>query len=399
MPVESGKKIIILYILQILRKYTDSLHTMTQQQIAEKLRSEYGLEINRSTVKRNIEDLIDADYDIQYRKVTRSTVNKKTGEKEENEIYTDLYYQHDFTESELHMLIDGLLFSRSVPYKQRKELIDKLGKLSSSYFNRRMNHMHCMSADSPQNPDLFLNIEVLDEAITEGKQVEFTYGYYGTEMKLQPQLNEDGSEKRQVINPYQMVASDGRYYLICNKDNYDNAANYRIDRIMNIKLLETKAKPKSRVKELEKGLNLQEYMYQNLNMFTSDPVNAEFVIPESAVSLVIDFFGKHVSFHRKKDGTVSCRVKISAMAMKHWAVEHANIAKVTAPESLVEEIREEIRKANELYGIGSETDEPAEIKSGFSVPAYGYIEQIPEGYEVEVDDNGVAHYVPAKKKK
>ena len=132
---------------------------------------------------------------------------------------------------------------------------------------------------------------------------------------------------------------------------YDNAANYRIDRIMNIRLLDTPAKPKSRVKELEKGLNLQEYMYQNLNMFTSDPVNAEFVIPESAVSLVIDFFGKHVSFCRQKDGTVSCRLKVSAMAMKRWAVGHANIVKVVSPDSLVKEVREEIRKAAELYGM------------------------------------------------
>ena len=75
MMPESGKKIIILYILQILRKYTDPDHTMTQQQIAEKLRSEYGLEGNRSTVKRNISDLIDAGYDIQYTEVTRSYVN------------------------------------------------------------------------------------------------------------------------------------------------------------------------------------------------------------------------------------------------------------------------------------------------------------------------------------
>ena len=51
---ENGKKIIILYILQILRKYTDNTHTMTQQQIMEKLRGEYGLEVNRTTVKRNI---------------------------------------------------------------------------------------------------------------------------------------------------------------------------------------------------------------------------------------------------------------------------------------------------------------------------------------------------------
>jgi hypothetical protein len=39
------------------------------------------------------------------------------------------------------------------------------------------------------------------------------------------------------------------------------------------------------------------------------------------------------------------------MAMKHWATEHANIIRVISPESLVEEIREEIRKANALYGI------------------------------------------------
>ena len=153
--MESGKKAIILYILQILRKYSDAYHTMTQQQIADKLSSDYQINVDRSTVKRNVTDLIDAGYDIQYNEVIRTYINRKTGEKEENIIYTDLYYQHDFTPSELRMLIDGLLFSRSVPYKQRRQLINKLGKLSSSYFDQRISHMHCMSPDSPQNPELF----------------------------------------------------------------------------------------------------------------------------------------------------------------------------------------------------------------------------------------------------
>ena len=352
MMPESGKKIVILYILQILRKYTDSNHTMTQQQIVERIQSDYGLNVNRTTVKSNIEELIRAGYDIQYTEIKRKSLNKKTGEEEENSIYTDLYYQHDFTEAELHMLIDGLLFSRSVPYKQRKQLIDKLGKLSSSYFNQRMNHMHCMSADSPQNKELFLNIEVLDEAITKGKQVELTYGHYGRDLQLHPGLNEDGSVKRQVINPYQMVAAEGRYYLICNNDKYNNAANYRIDRIQNIKLLDSDVKPKKQVEGLEKGLNLQEYMYQNLNMFTSSPIRVEFLVPEKYISLVIDFFGEHVKFYNSKQkGIVSCRLKVSEEAMKHWAVQHANIAKVISPESLVDAIRDEIRKANELYEI------------------------------------------------
>ena len=348
---ENGKKIIILYILQILRKYTDSTHTMTQQQILEKLQSEYGLDVNRTTVKRNIEDLLDAGYDIQYREVRRTVTHKKTGVTEENTIYTDLYYQHDFTESELHMLIDGLLFSRSVPYKQRKQLIDKLGKLSSSWFNQRMNHMHCMSADSPANKELFYTIEVLDEAISRGKQVELTYGYYGRDLELHPGLNKDGTEKRQVINPYQMVASEGRYYLICNHDYYDNAANYRIDRIMEIDKLETPAKPGNQVEGLEDGLKLQDYVYQHVNMFSGIPEKVEFIIREKDVGLIVDFFGRHVSFFNRGDGTLSCHMKVSREAMKKLALQFAKDIRVVAPESLVEEIRADIRKINENYGM------------------------------------------------
>ncbi|QTE68249.1 WYL domain-containing transcriptional regulator [Clostridiales bacterium] len=349
MPTESGKKIIILYILQILRRYTDADHTMTQQQIAEKLRDEYGLEVNRATVKRNIADLIDAGYDIQYTEVVRTHTDRKTGEKEENTVYTNLYFEHEFTEPELHMLIDGLLFSRSVPYKQRKQLIDKLGKLSSAYFNQRMNHVHCMSADSPQNPELFHTIDILDEAITAGKQVEITYNYYGTDMKLHPGMNADGTVKRQTLNPYQMVASEGRYYLICNNDHHDTVSNYRIDRITDIALLETPVKPKSQVEGLEDGLNLQDYVYQNLNMFSGKAEKVEFVTAKGAVSLIIDFFGRHVSFHEQEDGKVSCRLLVSTEAMKHWAVEHANIVRVVSPASLVEDIRTELRKAAALY--------------------------------------------------
>ena len=350
MSADSGKKVIILYILQILQRYTDAEHTMTQQQIIEKLRNDYGIEVNRATVRRNLSDLIDAGYDIQYTEVVRSQVNRASGETEENVIYTDLYYEHDFTEPELHMLIDGLLFSRSVPYKQRRQLIDKLGRLSSVHFNQRMNHVHCMSADSPQNPELFHTIDVLDEAITQGKQVLITYNYYGTDLKLHPSLTDDGKPRRQTLNPYQLVASEGRYYLICNNDHHDTVSNYRVDRITNIEILETPVKPKAQVIGLEDGLNLQDYVYQNLNMFSGKAENVEFVIPRSAVSLVIDFFGKHVSFFDREDGMVCCRLVVSAEAMKHWAVQFSNIARVTAPDHLVEEIREELRKAFALYG-------------------------------------------------
>ena len=352
MPVESGKKIIILYILNILRKYTDINHPMTQQEIADRLLSDYGMEVNRATVKRNISDLMDAGYDIYPKdEYTRTFVNKTTGEEEENTIYTNFYYDHEFSQSELHMLIDGLLFSRSVPYKQRKKLISKLGELSSSHFSHRMRHVHSMNADSPENKQLFYNIEVLDEAITEGKQVEIVYGYYGTDLQLHERKDEDGTVRKQLLNPYQLVASEGRYYLICNKDNYDDVANYRIDRIMDIRPLDTPAKPRNQVAGLEDGLKLEKYLYQHVNMFSGKPEKVEFIIPKHFVSVVIDFFGSHVSFFDKGDGTISCNIEVSLEAMRHWAVQFADAVRVVSPESLVEEIRQDLREACANYGI------------------------------------------------
>ena len=351
MPLESGKKIIILYILNILKKYTDVNHPMTQQDIADKLQSDYGMTVNRATVKRNVADLIDAEYSIGYTPITRTFTDRKTGEKEENTIYTDLYYEHEFTESELHMLIDGLLFSRSVPYKPRRDLIKRLGELSSSYFSRRMRHVHSMNADSPENKMLFLNIEVLDEAISEGKQVEIVYGHYGTDMQLHASVNADGSVKKQLLNPYQLVASEGRYYLICNKDNYDTVVNYRIDRIMDIRLLDTPAKARNRVAGLEDGLKLEKYLYQHVNMFSGQPEKVEFIIPKNFVSVVIDFFGSHVSFFEKGDGEISCSIEVSREAMRHWAGQFAGVVRVVSPPALVEEIREDIRKAAANYGM------------------------------------------------
>ena len=351
MPLESGKKVIILYILNILRKYTDAGHTMTQQEIADKLLSDYGMQVNRATVKRNVADLIDAEYDIGFREITRTYTDKKTGETDENNIYTDLYYIHEFEESELHMLMDGLLFSRSVPYTARKDLIEKLGGLCSSHFSRRMKHVHSMSTDAPENKQLFWNIEKLDKAITEGKQVEITYGNYGTDLKLHERTNADGSVKRQVLNPYQLVASEGRYYLICNKDNYDNVANYRIDRIMDLKILDTPSKPGGQVAGLENGLKLEKYMYQHVNMFSGEPEKVEFLIPRSFVSVVIDFFGSYVSFFDTGDDTISCSIEVSRVAMRHWAEQFADVVRVVSPESLVEEIKADLKKMCENYGV------------------------------------------------
>ena len=75
----NSKKTAILCIIDILKKHTDSEHTLTQKQIQDMLESEYGLKLDRKAVKRNLTDLIDMGFDVGYSERTRKT---KSGEDE-----------------------------------------------------------------------------------------------------------------------------------------------------------------------------------------------------------------------------------------------------------------------------------------------------------------------------
>lgn len=158
------KKTLILCILDILRRYSDEDHRLSQKDIADILRTEYGMSVDRKSIRRNLLGLMESGYEIEYSESIRMVPNRKTGEPEESYIWSDFYLVRDFTDSELRLLIDGLLFSKHIPYSQCKELIGKLEKLSNVYFRSRTKYIHTLPDSVPPNKQLFYTIEVLDEA-------------------------------------------------------------------------------------------------------------------------------------------------------------------------------------------------------------------------------------------
>ena len=89
------KKMIIINILDILKRYTDENHKLSQKQIAEILKNEYNTTVERKTIKRNIMNLIDFGYEIEYTETVRY-VKSKEGVKEESSILSDFYLKREF---------------------------------------------------------------------------------------------------------------------------------------------------------------------------------------------------------------------------------------------------------------------------------------------------------------
>ena len=111
MYTKQPKKMIIINILDILKRYTDENHRLSQREIMDILEREYDMKVDRKAVKRNLMNLIDFGYQVEYSESIRQGKNG-----EEEIIFTDWYLEKDFTDSELRLLIDSLLFSKHIPY-------------------------------------------------------------------------------------------------------------------------------------------------------------------------------------------------------------------------------------------------------------------------------------------
>ncbi len=349
MYTSQPKKLLILNILDILKRYTDEDHRLSQKDIIDILKKEYGMSVDRKAIRRNILGLIDFGYEIEYSESVRMAPNPKTGEVEETYIMSDFYLVRDFTDGELRLLIDSLLFSKHVPYSQCKDLVNKLAKLSNEYFESHIKHIRTMPDNTPQNKQLFYTIEILDEAMNKGRKVAFNYNSFKTDKKLHPRTDREGKVKEYVVNPYQIAASNGRYYLICNYDKYDGVSNYRIDRITNIRILNDLVKPARSIHGLENGIELPRHMAEHIYMFSGDSETVTFNFKKYILNDVIDWFGKDISFFDETEEEISARATVNVAAMRRWALQYALHARVIYPSHLADQIKEDLRASVENY--------------------------------------------------
>ena len=333
------KKLLILVILKVLQHYSDAEHHLTQQKILYLLRTEYGITCDRRSVKSNIMDLIEMGYDI----------NMDNG-----------YYlaSRDFEPAELRMLIDSVLFSRHISLNQRKRLIENLIAQGNIYFQKKILHKNALSdLSNTDNKQIMLVIDALNDAIKAEKKVEFTYNSYGTDFKLHPRPHSP-----YLVSPYQMVASNGRYYLLANSERYTDITYFRIDRITDIKIMtDIPIKPIKEINGMENGFNLPRHMAEHTYMFCGESVYVQLKAPIFMMNDLIDWFGKDFRIAKEFDDYIIVSIKCNYNAMFYWALQYGAYVEVLSPKGLRQELADTIKEMNDKYsrqigGVENEAD-------------------------------------------
>ncbi|MBQ7912202.1 MAG: WYL domain-containing protein [Clostridia bacterium] len=327
-----SKKLALLRILHILQKYSDEAHPLIQEDILKYLKKDYGIEVERKVVGRQLALLREAYDSLNSPIVLISDPRKGT--------YIE---QREFEDSELRLLIDGVLSSRHITARHSKDLIEKLCAQSNQYFRPRVKNIYSVNDwNKTDNMSVFLNIELIDEAIESGKQIKFVYNKYGVDKKLHKTSNPR-------VSPYQLILHNQRYYLMARHERFEQMHFYRLDRITNMEIVEDKPLTNIRsVAGYEGGIDYKKISSGLPYMFADKLEYVEFLADESVLDQVVDWFGKDIKIEE-----VGGRYKISLLAsptaMEYWALQYVKSVEVIAPKSLRERIKETLDSGVKKY--------------------------------------------------
>ncbi len=320
------KKLALIRIWQILKKYSDYDHPLTQEDIAAYLENEYGIVIERKAISRNISLLKEAGADI---------ASKRTGSYLES---------REFEDAELRLLIDGVLSSKHITAKHSSDLIERLCGLSNKYFRSHVKNIYSVNDwGKTDNQALFYNIELVDSAIEAGKQIQYDYNKFGADKKLH-------KSSFQRVSPYQMILHNQHYYLMAYSDYWGNIVFHRLDKITNMSFYDKPAKPIREIPGYESGIDYKKISSSMPYMFTDEPEKIEFIADDWMSDQVIDWFGKSISITELKDQKkIRVTLIASPYAMEHWAMQYINYVEIISPVHLRKSIYETLKKCTDKY--------------------------------------------------
>ena len=321
----------ILYILNILKKYSDMNHMLSAAEIERKVLEIYNVKIDPRTIRRNINLL---KHKLNYDISTREENGK--GYYINNDPFTD------FEPGEIRAIIDTFSYANYIVPSIGKAVIKKCKNLQNIYENEKLKNYKIYANNSKtDNIEVIKNIEDISEAIYYNCKISFDY--------LKYDIIDDKLKKIVVsspkVAPYAIVYNEQQFYLIGIKEGNSDFYYFRLDRIKNIKILEEK-------RNIIKSENdIQEYAESTVLMFGGKKEEIEVIFNKFLLDSVIEKFGRNITLEKIPEDKENYRliVNTNLMGVKMWAMRNIDMVEVIRPLSLRNEIKEIINNASKRY--------------------------------------------------
>lgn len=295
---------------------TDENHHITMSEIINQL-ALYGISAARKALYEDIEALRTFGLDIKQLKGNTSGY---------------FVASREFELPELKLLADAVTSSRFLTEKKSNELLKKIEGLASKYEAKQIQRqVFVTNRVKAMNERIYINVDTIQRAISEGKKISFKYFDYGLDKKKKYR---DGLR---VCSPYALSWDDERYYLIAYYEKYQKITNFRIDRMEAVNVLEELSEPKP------DDFNVAEYMNSSFSMFSGESEEVKLRFDNSLINAVIDRFGKDIPVIPDGDDHFTVRVTVKAEPpFFAWLFQFGKKAEIAEPIELKEKYKAQL---------------------------------------------------------
>ena len=320
----------ILYILNVLKKYSDEEHMLSVAEIQRKVKKIYDIEIDPRTIRRNINLLkIKLNYDISTR------TDNGRGYYINRDPYTD------FEPGEIRAIIDNFSYANYIVPQIAKDIIKKCKNIQNVYENEKLRNYQIYANDSKtENVEVIKNIEDISTSIYNHKKISFEYWKYDMTKKIEKKI-----VSTPTVSPYAIIYNKQEFYLIAIKDGQDEFYNYRLDRMKNIDILEESITINKTKKEI------QEFAESSVEMFGGKKEQIEAICHIFLLDTIFDVFGRNVTIEKIKGDSKHFKLSVNTnpLGFKMWAMRNIDLVEVKEPISLREDMKNIIKEAGKRY--------------------------------------------------
>ena len=325
MPKSDNQKLKIFYILDYLQRNSHQDHPVRAAELLSMLERQHNIICDRKTVYSDIAALQDYGVDIV------SIPGKNGG-----------YYiaSRNFELPELKLLIDAVQSSRYLTAKKSRELIEKLCNQCSVHDAQLMRRDVLVSGRvKSMNETIYYNVDSIQEAIAQNKQITFRYFDWGLDGKRKYR------EKGYVASPYGLCQDNENCYLLAHSPRH-GVTSYRVDRMTDIQVT---ADPRTPCPELT-GKALTEHANRLFQMYAGDAANVKLRFHRSLTNVVIDRFGRDTMLIPDGEDhfVFTVHVAVSPMFLS-WIIGFGSKARILYPQSVVDACVEMCKSAMAQY--------------------------------------------------
>lgn len=321
--MDISDKIRPLYLLKILKEKTDDEHALSTGQLCFELKSEYGIDAFRTTIKSDIEILQKAGYGIQ---ITRSSQN----------LYN--YIDRDFDLPELKLLIDAVMSSKFITKKKSEQLTAKLMDQAGPFQSNELKRNLVVDGRiKPDNEQAYLIVDAINEAINKGKKIRFQKIEYNIKKERVPHNNGEVY----VFSPYSLVWDGDFYYVVGYSDKYQSIGSHRVDRIKKRPeiLDELAVSPPA-------SFDINKYINTMFRMYNAPRQVVELQVQNHLMDAIIDKFGTDVTTYACDQHSFRVVAEVAVgTVFYNWIFGFQGKVKIKAPDSVREEYKKLVLKA------------------------------------------------------